>query len=112
MTLSVFSIITQHCPDVLILEADIHALKPFRCDSKNGLAKLLNTLHQWCPSIYMIALSSLPNLELKFLQAGADAFVCKSDPPDKLLNHLENLTNDKPDWKITFHLKRLYRIVS
>jgi len=93
--ISLFSSITKHCPDVVILDADIHGLKPFRGESKNGLATLLDTLHQLCPSIYVITLSSLPNLEQICLRAGANAFACKSDPPDRLLNLLDNLTKNK-----------------
>ncbi|MBE0688016.1 MAG: response regulator [Anaerolineaceae bacterium] len=90
--ISLFSSITQHCPDAIILDVDIHGLKPFRGDSISGLEKLLDTLHQVCPSIYVIALSSQPYLEQNCLQAGADAFACKSDPPDKLLGLLDDLT--------------------
>lgn len=92
--ISLFASITHRCPDVLILDADIHGLKPFRGESKNGLAKLMDTLRQLCPSIYVIALSSLPNLEQNCLQAGANAYACKSDPPDKLLGLLDNLTKN------------------
>ncbi|MBW6472891.1 MAG: response regulator [Anaerolineaceae bacterium] len=93
--ISLFSSITQHCPDVLILDADIHGLKPFRGESKNGFTKLLDTLHQLCPSINVIALSSQPYLEQNCLQAGVNAFACKSDPPDKLLGLLNNLSYKK-----------------
>jgi DNA-binding NarL/FixJ family response regulator len=93
--ISLFSSITQFCPDVLILDADIHGLKPFRGESKNGLAKLLDTLHQLCPSVYVIALSSLPNLEQNCQKAGANAFACKSDPPDKLLSIIENISHGR-----------------
>lgn len=93
--ISLFSSITQCCPDVVILDADIHGLKPLRGESKNSFAKLMDTLHHLCPSVYVIALSSLPNLEQNCLQAGANAFACKSDPPDRLLNHLDNLTKNK-----------------
>ena len=93
--ISLFSSITQHCPDVLILDADIHGLKSSHRESKNGFAKLLDTLHQLCPSIYVIALSNLPNQEQNCLQAGANAFACKSDPPDNLLGLLENLSKNK-----------------
>lgn len=89
--ISLFSSITRHCPDILILDADIHGLKPFKGESNNGLATLLDTLHQLCPRIYVIALSNLPNMEQNCLRAGANAFACKSDPPDKLLYHLDNL---------------------
>lgn len=92
--ISLFSSITQHCPDVIILDSDIHGLKSSHRESKNGFAKLLDTLHQLSPSIYVIALSSQPNLEQNCLQAGANAFACKSDPPDKLLGLLDNLTKE------------------
>ena len=81
--------------DVLILDADIHGLKSSHRESKNGFAKLLDTLHQLCPSIYVIALSNLPNQEQNCLQAGANAFACKSDPPDKVLGLLDNLSKNK-----------------
>lgn len=93
--ISLFSSITQHCPDVVILDADMHGHKPFRGESKNGLEKLLDTIRQFCPFIYVIALSSLPNLEQNCLKAGANAFACKSDPPDKLLSIIENLSHGR-----------------
>ncbi len=89
--ISLFSSITKLCPDVLILDADIHGLKPFKGEANNGLVTLLDTIHQLCPTIYVIALSNLPNMQQNCLRAGANAFACKSDPPDKLLYHLDNL---------------------
>ena len=89
--ISLFSTITKLCPDVLILDADIHGLKPFKGEANNGLVTLLDTIHQLCPTIYVIALSNLPNMQQNCLRAGANAFACKSDPPDKLLYHLDNL---------------------
>ena len=91
--ISLFSSITQCCPDIVILDADLHGFKPIRGETKNGLTKLLDTIRQLCPCVYVIALSSLPTLEKKYLEAGANAFACKSDPPDRLLSIIENLSN-------------------
>ena len=92
--ISLFSSITQCCPDFVILDADLHGFKPIIGETKNGLSKLLDTIRQLCPCVYVITLSSLPNLEQNCLQAGANAFACKSDPPDKLLGLLDNLIKE------------------
>jgi DNA-binding NarL/FixJ family response regulator len=84
-----FSQVTRQCPDVVILDADLHGLKKSRKVPRTPLAELVETLHALCPSIYLIALSSLPNIEKECLKAGMDAFVCKSDPPDALFALLQ-----------------------
>ncbi|HSM24091.1 MAG TPA: hypothetical protein VK856_04445 [Anaerolineaceae bacterium] len=91
--ISMFSTIIKQCPDALILDVDLFGLKTTKGQLPGGLNKLIETIHQLCPSIYIMALSYLPNMENMCVQAGVDAFACKSDPPDKLLVHLENLSN-------------------
>ena len=88
-TIGIFSQITHHCPDVIILDADLHGLKSSRRNSRNPMAELIQTLHMLCPTIYIIALSSLPNKEKDCIQAGANAFFCKSNPPDALFSILQ-----------------------
>jgi DNA-binding NarL/FixJ family response regulator len=88
-TIGLFSQITHHCPDVIILDADLHGLKSSRRDSRNPMAELIQTLHMLCPTIYIIALSSLPNKEKDCIQAGANTFFCKSNPPDALFSILQ-----------------------
>ena len=88
-TIGLFSQITHHCPDVIILDADLQGLKSSRRDFRNPMAELIQTLHTLCPSIYIIALSSLPNKEKDCIQAGANAFFCKSNPPDALFSILQ-----------------------
>jgi CheY-like chemotaxis protein len=52
-----------------------------------GLAAdhLLTTLREACPGLYVIALSGRPEARRAALAAGADAFVYKCDPPERLL---------------------------
>ena len=91
--ISLFSSIIKNCPDVIILDVDLIGLKTYKGQIPGGLHKLIETVHQLCPPVYILALSYLPNMEKLCVQSGANAFACKSDPPDKLLAHLENLTN-------------------
>jgi len=90
--IGLFSTIIKQCPDAIILDVDLIGLKTTKGQIPGGLNKLIEIIHQLCPSIYILALSYLPNLEKMCVQAGVDAFACKSDPPDKLLAHLENLS--------------------
>ena len=46
---------------------------------------LLTTLRSYCPGLRVIALSSRPEARGAALAAGADAFVSKGDPPERLL---------------------------
>jgi len=45
----------------------------------------LTALRQVCPDLIVIALSGWPEARRAALTAGADAFVSKGDPPEKLL---------------------------
>jgi len=92
--IDMFSSFTRQCPDVVILDVDLQGIKPIREEAHRNLSNLIKTLHTLCPTVYVIALSFLPNLEQICIQAGANAFACKSDPPDKLLAYLEKLSNN------------------
>jgi len=48
-------------------------------------ADLLTNLRDACPSLVVIALSGRPEARREALSAGADAFVSKGDPPERLL---------------------------
>ncbi len=52
---------------------------------------LLQTLHQVCPDLHVIVLSAQPERCREALTAGADAFVCKMDPPEKLLEAISRM---------------------
>ena len=46
---------------------------------------LVQTLHQTCPGLRVLVLSARPETRSDALASGADAFVCKMDSPEKLL---------------------------
>ena len=54
-------------------------------------AELLERLRRTSPRPWVIALSGRPESEREALTAGADAFVSKADPPERLLAALNEL---------------------
>lgn len=68
--------IDQSCPDVVLLDWRLEGLET---------ADLLAALRWRCPSVYVIVLSGRPEARRPALDAGADVFVSKIDPPDRLL---------------------------
>ncbi len=63
-------------PDLLLLDWELE-----------GIAgeETLRSLRRFCPRLFIIALSGKDEARQPALQAGADAFVSKADPPDLLL---------------------------
>jgi len=64
------------CPDLVLLDWELPGLPS---------AALLSLLHNQCPALRVIALSSRPEARQTALDAGADAFMSKGDPPERLL---------------------------
>jgi DNA-binding NarL/FixJ family response regulator len=64
------------CPDLLLLNWGL----PGRLG-----ADLLPTLRRLCGGLYVIVLSGRPEARQAALDAGADAFVSKVEPPERLL---------------------------
>src|SRR5438105_76871 len=62
--------------DVLLVDAQI---------PDADLASLLPTLRQTYPDLRVVVLSSRPEERARALAAGADAFVCKGDAPERLV---------------------------
>jgi DNA-binding NarL/FixJ family response regulator len=63
-------------PDVLIVDWDLCA---------RSAEPLLSALQRTCPTMQTIVLSGRPEARHLALSAGADAFVSKGDPPERLL---------------------------
>ena len=64
------------CPDLVLLDWNL----------ADGAAEaLLPALRNLCPDLPVIALSGQPEVRRAALAAGADAFVSKADPPERLL---------------------------
>lgn len=68
---------TEKCrPDLILLHWRLRELTTF---------DLLPALRRDCPGLHLIVLSARREACQAALDAGADAFVCKMDPPDRLL---------------------------
>ena len=63
-------------PDLVLLDWELPGLPA---------AELLRLLHGQWPGLLVVALSSQPGVRQAALDAGADAFVSKGDPPERLL---------------------------
>ena len=68
--------VTTRCPDAILLDCDLSRL---RAD------EFLPRLHSLCPRVRVVALCSRPEMQQATISAGADAFVCKTEPPERLL---------------------------
>jgi DNA-binding NarL/FixJ family response regulator len=68
--------VKEACPDLVLLDWELPGL---------GVDRLLPTLRELCPGLAVIALSGRPEARRAALDAGADAFVSKGDPPEQLL---------------------------
>lgn len=55
------------------------------------MSEVLSTLKRICPGLHVIVLSVRQEACHDALAAGAEAFVCKMDPPDKLLAAIEGV---------------------
>ena len=74
----------NRCPDVLLLDWELPGLTP---------ARQLATLHTTCPDLCTIVLDSKPQTRRLALGAGANEFVSKNDPPERLLAAIESSQN-------------------
>ncbi len=63
-------------PDILLLEWELMGIRS---------AKLISEIIQQNPELYVIVLSSRPQVRRFALESGAEDFICKSDPPEKLV---------------------------
>lgn len=64
------------CPDLVLLDWELPGLAG---------VDLLTALHRACPHVFVIALSGRVRARQEALAAGADAFVSKGEPPERLL---------------------------
>ncbi len=90
-TIELFSLVTNECPDIVILDPDLPGVQLTRRVTSASLTKLVEILHKLCPALRVICLSSQPNVEKDCILANSDAFFCKSDLPDALLALLQHL---------------------
>ena len=74
------------CPDLVLLDWELPGLPA---------TALLPRLYDYCPALRVIALSSRPGVCQAALSAGADAFVSKGDPPERLLMAVDEVDGKK-----------------
>lgn len=71
--------VKDSCPDAILLDCDLPGPRA---------SELLPQLRSICPQTQVVALCSRPDLRRAALTAGADAFFCKTESPEKLLEVL------------------------
>jgi len=73
---SLMAMVNENHPDLVLLEWEL---------TKRRTTEILMVFRRLIPGIKVIALSGNPEVSSLALEAGADAFVCKCDSPDRLL---------------------------
>jgi DNA-binding NarL/FixJ family response regulator len=74
------------CPDLVLLDWELPGLPA---------QELLCTIYQACPHLWVVFMSGKVELRPMALQAGADVFMYKADPPEKLLGMIRGLVAEK-----------------
>jgi DNA-binding NarL/FixJ family response regulator len=72
-------------PDVLLIDWNLLAVKSEDC---------IPMLKESYPNLVIIVMSGRPELKMKACSKGADAFVSKTESPDKLLDAISSLSNE------------------
>jgi len=75
--------IDEKKPDVILVDWNLPEL---------NAPDLFQALHQQYPQLFIIVLSGRPEFRKKAITAGADAFVSKADPPDRLLDAISTIS--------------------
>jgi DNA-binding NarL/FixJ family response regulator len=70
------ALVVAACPDLLLMSWGLPGRQS---------ANLLAALRRACDDLYVIVLSGRPEARQAVLDAGADAFVSKVEPPERLL---------------------------
>jgi DNA-binding NarL/FixJ family response regulator len=80
-----WQMIKENHPDILIVDW----LLPDEISSQS-----LERYREKCPELAIIAMSGRPEVEVAALEAGADAFISKIDPPDRLLAAIREIQHN------------------
>lgn len=83
---TLFEEVSIASPDLLLLDWELPELK-----AADAGKRLLATLHGRHPHLLVIVLSGRPESSRSALAAGADVFISKAEPPEKLLAALQSL---------------------
>jgi two-component system response regulator DesR len=72
-------------PDLVLLDWELPGLQ-----GSNMVASVFSALNACCPDVRIIVLSGRPEAGRPALAAGANSFVSKADPPERLLAALHH----------------------
>lgn len=84
--------VVEHNPDVVLLGWELPGLRTGRLPA----GALLGALRSICPDLRVLALSGRADARQAALDAGADAFVSKVAPPERLLSAIFDLERTEP----------------
>ena len=73
---SLLAQVEESLPDLILLDWSLQ---------DPAATEQVAALRQACPQVAVVVLSAQPEVETAALATGADAFVSKADPPEKLL---------------------------
>jgi DNA-binding NarL/FixJ family response regulator len=76
------------CPDLVLLDWELPGMPA---------QELLTVIRQACPHLWVVFMSGKAELRQMALQAGADVFAYKADPPEKLLGLIRGLVVESVD---------------
>jgi len=76
--------VEHYCPDVLLLDWELPGY---------SVEKLIRKLRSLCSDLFIIVLDSNPQTRQPALEAGANEFVSKNDPPERLLDTIISFKN-------------------
>ena len=74
------------CPDLVLLDWELPGMPA---------QELLAVIRQACPHLWVVFMSGRDDLRQAALQASADIFAYKADPPEKLLRQIRGLVVEK-----------------
>lgn len=75
-------LIERGCPDLLLLDWELEGTADIA---------LLHRIKAICPQLFVIYMSGHNEMHQAAMEAGADAFMNKTDPPEKLIHLIESL---------------------
>ena len=79
------------CPDLILLDWELPGMPA---------QELLAAIRRACPRLRVVFMSGRDELRHAALQAGADVFAYKADPPENLLRLIRELVAEKVDQPI------------
>jgi DNA-binding NarL/FixJ family response regulator len=83
-------------PDLVLFDLDLAAPSRAR---QQPLADLVHIFQRLCPSARLVAMSSRFEAKREVLEAGADGFISKTDPPDIVLDGILRFLENPSDQK-------------